>query len=142
MGTTIFWIIAVVVFAVLEAFTASLTSIWFGIGALGALLAHGLGASPMQQATVFIILSALSLLLLRPMAKKMLHLKFTPTNADRILGTTAIVTEEIDNIKGTGLASISGQIWTARTTEDSVIAIGTEVTILKIEGVKIIVTKK
>ncbi len=85
------------------------------------------------------MLSGLCLVLLRPIAKKMLNSKTVATNADRILGTIAIVTEEIDNLKGQGLANVSGQVWTARSQSGEVIPAGTQVKILRIEGVKIIV---
>ena len=142
MGPSIFWLVVAVVFAVVEGLTISLMSIWFGIGALGGLLAAGLGASLIQQVWVFVAISTLSLLLLRPLAKKLVHSKFTPTNADRIVGGTAIVVEEIDNLKNTGIASVSGQMWTTRSQKDIIISVGTEVTVLGIEGVKIIVKPK
>ena len=72
---SLFWLIALIVFAVGEALTVGLTSIWFAIGALGALL---VSKGPVAlQIVVFLVLSGLSLLLVRPLAKKLLALHAT-----------------------------------------------------------------
>ena len=50
------------------------------------------------------------------------------------------MTEEIDNIKGSGQVNLSGQIWSARSSQpDGVIPAGQEVKVLQIQGVKVIV---
>ncbi len=134
-----FWIALLLIFSIGEGITVGLTSIWFALGALGALLVAAAGANQWVQGIVFILLSGLCLVLLRPVAKKMLNTKMVATNADRIIGAHAIVTEEIDNLKGTGLANVAGQIWTARSQDDTVISAGILVEICSIQGVKIIV---
>lgn len=132
------WGIVLLFFIVGEGISVGLTSIWFGVGALGGLICAALGLGMLAQLIAFIVLSGISLILLRPVAKRMLSSKVEATNADRIIGKTAIVTEEIDNLKATGLANVAGQVWTARS-EGEVIPAGTLVEILRIEGVKIIV---
>ena len=62
-----------------------------------------------------------------------------PTNADRVIGAEARVTEGIDNIQGKGAVSIGGIIWTARSDSDEVIPAGSLVRVLRIEGVKVFV---
>ena len=52
----------------------------------------------MPQLIVFTVCSALLLLLVRPVARKLLKTGNTRTNADRILGEEALVTAAIDNI--------------------------------------------
>ena len=52
------------------------------------------------------------------------------------------MTEYIYNIAGKGAAKIQGEEWTARSTEDeTMIEKGEKVKILKISGVKLIVSK-
>ena len=136
---TVLWLIALIVFAVGEAITVGLTSVWFAVGALGALIAAGFGAALWLQVVVFLALSGVTLLLVRPLAKKFLTPRYQATNADRVIGATALVTEEIDNLKGSGLVNISGQVWTARPAHDVVIQPGREVKVLRIEGVKVFV---
>ena len=83
----------------------------------------------------------LCLALVRPVARK----HFSPpasTNADRLLGAVAVVTQEIDNRSATGQVKVSGQIWTARSQGEDPIPVGTSVTVLRIEGVKLIVQAK
>lgn len=136
---TVLWLIALIVFAVGEAITVGLTSVWFAVGALGALIAAGFGAALWLQVVVFLALSGVTLLLVRPLAKKFLTPRYQATNADRVIGATALVTEEIDNLKGSGLVNISGQVWIARSAHDVVIQPGREVKVLRIEGVKVFV---
>ena len=141
MGPSVFWLVALIVFAVGEAVTVGLTSIWFAVGALGALIVSGLGGALWLQAAVFLALSGLALLLVRPLAQKFLKPGYSATNADRVLGATALVTEPIDNRTGTGLVSISGQVWTARSEQGVAIPAGEEVKVLRIEGVKVFVER-
>ena len=129
----IVWICAAVLFGIFESLTAQLVSVWFVIGAVAALVSSLAGAEFYVQIIVFIAVSVLMLLITRPLVKKKLIVKSEPTNADRCIGKTAIVTEDIDNINATG------QVWTARSINSSIIKKGTNVTVEKIDGVKLIV---
>ena len=132
----IFWLAALILFGVGEAVTVGLTSIWFALGSLGALIVSSLGFGFWPQFITFVVLSAISMALLRPIARKLLKPNYSATNADRVLGTTGLVTEEINNIAG----NLSGQVWSARSSQaDGVIPAGQEVRVLKIQGVKVIV---
>lgn len=133
------WLIALIILVVGEAVTVGLTFIWFAVGALGALIVTVLGGGIWLQVLVFLVLSALSLALVRPLASRFLKTSRTPTNADRVIGKTATVIQTIDNTTGTGQVNISGQIWSARSEHDLVIPQGTEVRVLRIEGVKVYV---
>ena len=136
----IFWLAALIVFGVGEAVTVGLTSIWFALGSLGALIVSGLGFGFWPQFITFVALSAVAMALLRPIAQKLLKPNYSATNADRVIGTTGLVTEEIDNIAGKGLVNLAGQIWSALSSQtDGSIPAGQEVRVLKIQGVKVIV---
>ena len=135
----IIWLIILVLFGIGEAVTVGLTSIWFALGALGALIVSQLGLGFWPQIITFIVLSALSMLLVRPFAKKFLRPGYSPTNADRVLGETAKVTETIDNLAGTGAVYVDGKTWTARSADGSVLPAGSRVEIRRMEGVKLIV---
>ena len=85
-------------------------------------------------------MSIVSLVLTRPLVKKYVNSKAQPTNADMVIGKECRVTEDIDNIAGTGAVSVGGKIWTARTESDEVKAsVGELMTAVRIEGVKLIV---
>ena len=128
-------------FAVLEGLTAGLVSIWFCVGALVALVASMLGANVIIQAALFVVLSLISMALIRPLAKKHLIPKTVATNADRIIGAEAVVMEAIDNLAATGQVQVDGKIWTARTEREEAIPVGETVLVLRIEGVKAIVSR-
>ena len=141
MQMTTIWLFAMIALVMAEAATVGLTFLWFAVGALGALVTAALGADLWIQIVVFLVLSALALALVRPLAAKVLLPKKEATNADRILGTTAVVTREISNLLGQGEVKIAGQPWTARSQDDSVIPEGTRVKVLRIEGVKVFVER-
>lgn len=134
------WLIAMVIFLVIEGLTATaLVSLWFAVGALAALVSSFLVPSFTVQVVVFLIVSCLAFALLRPLVKK----RFTPrteaTNAQRFIGAEAVVTQTIDNLAATGQVSLKGQTWTARSRDNVPLEPGTRVTVLAIEGVKVIV---
>ena len=138
---TIFWLAAFIVFAIGEAVTVGLVSVWFAVGALAGLFAAALGAGLWLQIAVFLGVSALALALFKPLSSKFLKPKISATNADRVIGSPALVTETIDNAQAQGQVKVkvNGQIWTARSAQDVVIPTGRDVKVLRIEGVKVIV---
>lgn len=135
------WLVALIVFAVAEAITVGLTSTWFALGALCALIVSVFTDHVVVQGGVFLGVSLVSLALLRPLAKKYMTPKQTATNADRAIGREAVVTEEINNLKGCGGVTVAGVHWTARSDDDAVIPPETTVRVLRIEGAKLIVTQ-
>lgn len=135
----IFWIAAIVIFAIAEAATVNMVSVWFVAGALAALIVQLLGGAVWLQITVFFVVSAALLAGLRPFVKKYVTPKKTATNADMALGQEAYVTETIDNLRGTGAVKLDGKVWTARSVQDAVLPEGTLVKVVKLEGVKLYV---
>ena len=133
------WLALLIVFTVVEALTVGLTSIWFAAGALCALVCTLVGLNIWVQIAVFMLVSALCLMAVRPLIQKHLNSNVEATNADRILGTEAMVTEDIHNLRGQGAVSIGGLTWSARSEHDAPIPAGTLVRILRIEGVKVYV---
>ena len=135
----VIWLVVVLLFTAGEAVTVGLTSIWFSAGALAALIAALLGAPLWAQIVLFLVVSAVCLLAVRPLARKHLNNRVEPTNADRVIGAEARVTEEINDLAATGAVSVGGVVWTARSGNDAVIPVGTLVRVLRIEGVKVYV---
>lgn len=141
MSMTTFWIIAMVVFLVIEAVTVGIVSVWFAIGALFAMVTAMLGANLWVQITVFLVVSAIALYFTRPLVKKFVNNKVEPTNADMLIGKECRVVETIDNLSGTGAVYVDGKTWTARTVGEEIIPEGQLVKAERIEGVKLIVSK-
>ncbi len=135
----IIWTALLVLFAAGEAITVGLTSIWFAAGSLAALIVALLNGPLWLQLVLFIAVSALCLLAIRPLAQKYLNNRVQPTNADRILGAEAQVVEDIDNLKGKGAVRIGGLTWSARSADNTPIGANTLVRVLRIEGVKVYV---
>lgn len=135
----IIWAALLVLFTVGEAVTVGLTAVWFAAGALAGLIAALLGGPLWLQIGLFILVSALSLAAIRPIAKKYFNSRVEPTNADRSIGQVAPVIEEIDNLQAKGAVRLGGLSWSARSESGEVIPEGTLVRVLRIEGVKVFV---
>ncbi len=133
------WFAAFIIFVVAEIATVALVSIWFALGSLAALIAAALGLGVWIQVVLFFVVTALVLALLRPFVKKHINVNLHPTNADRVIGMVCKVTEDIDNIAGTGAVTVDGKIWTARSRDGETIAKDALVKPVAIQGVRLIV---
>ena len=138
----IFWLIVLVVMTVIEIITLGLTTVWFAGGALAAFIASLLGANIVVQVILFVVVSVLLLALTRPLAVEYLNKDRIRTNAESLIGKTAVVKQEIDNLNAQGQVSVDGQEWTARSVEEQVITKNVQVEIVEINGVKLMVRQK
>ncbi len=137
-----FWLVLFVVFLVTELVSLGLTSIWFAGGSLVALLLSFTDVGFYVQIAVAILVSVVLLLVIRPWAKNHFNKDRERTNAQSLIGQTAIVLEEIDNIHAQGRVLIRGQEWSARNAvENECIPKDTRVTVQAISGVKLIVER-
>jgi membrane protein implicated in regulation of membrane protease activity len=136
------WVVVIILSVVIEASTLGLCGIWFAVGGLAALLAASIGLAPTAQLVIFVLFSGALLLLVRPFCKRFLSAKPEATNADRLIGQTATVTEQIEGAANTGQVRLSGQLWTARSTDGAVIPIGATVRVTQIVGVKVMVKQE
>ncbi len=141
-GFAIFWIIFAVMLGIVEGITVNFVSIWFAIGAVFAFVTAIFTDLIWVQIAVFVVVSIIALILTRPLVKKLLKNKTIPTNADRFVGKSGVVIEDIDEISGTGQIKVMGQTWSAKPEKGISIDKGEEVIINKIEGVKAVVAKK
>lgn len=137
---SIVWAAVMLVFLIIEGATAGLTCIWFAIGALAGLITALFGAPLWLQIVWFFVISVVTLYFTRPLVKKYVNSKSQPTNADMVIGKEALVTEAIDNVEGAGAVAVGGKVWTARSDNGSPVEVGKIVTVLRIEGVKLIVS--
>ena len=136
---TLIWIAAMVIFGVVEAITVGLTSIWFVVGSVAGLIAAICGGPIWLQLALFFVVSIVCLAATRPLVKKLLRKDVTATNADRVLGQTARVTESIDNAVPTGAVYVGGMTWTARSESGQPIPRNAQVKIVRMEGVRLFV---
>ena len=136
----IYWMIAFLVFLGVEAATTSLASIWFAGGALAALAVAAVGLGVKAQLIVFVLVSFILLLLVRPLASGFMKGKDTKTNVDGLVGRKAVVKERVDNLAGTGTAVLGAETWLARSVvEGQIFEPGTVVEVAAISGAKLTV---
>lgn len=140
--TMVGWLGIIVAFIAIELNTMALTTIWFAGGAVAGFLAAMIGFSIKVQLVIFLIVSTILLILMRPFATKFINKGTVKTNVSSLIGKKARVTAEINNVLSQGAAVVNGQEWTARAEkEDDIIPSGEIVLIKEIRGVKLIVER-
>lgn len=132
------WLIIAGLFFIGEIITVGFLIFWFGVGALIAMIVSFFTSNIIIQTAVFVISSAILLLITKPFVKKFVDVKPTNTNAFSIIGKKALVIKEI-NSHSIGQIKIKGEVWSAETENDETIPEGSEVEIIQIKGVKAIV---
>lgn len=136
----IIWLALMAVLLIIEIMTLGLTTSWFAAGALFAFLTALLGLNQGIQIGVFVVVSVVLLFFTRPWAVKYLNTRTVKTNTEALVGKSARVIADINNLKSEGQVVINGLEWTARSSDDTIIfRTGDVVTVVGIEGVKLIV---
>lgn len=133
---SIVWLILLVAFIVAEAATATLVSIWFCAGAAAALLLSAFVPNVLAQTAVFLVVSLVCLVLMRPLVRKKDAKAAVPTNADRNVGQTAEVIAAVEPARP-GRARLSGVDWAARC--DVPLAEGQLAEVVAVEGTTLVV---
>lgn len=140
MSAWVWWVIAAVAFASVEAATTTLFIIPFSAGALAAAAADLIGAGGAVQAAVFLVLSAAAFTATRPIARR--HRSMPPrirTGTAALIGSGAVVLEEVS--RDGGAIKLGGEVWSARPyDEDEVLAAGARVQVVEIRGATALVT--
>ena len=140
MSGVVLWIILAAVLVVIELETMQLVCLWFAVGALFAAFASYAGAPVTLQLLIFLVCSVVAFVVGRPLlVDKITPKRQAVTNVERIIGQTGTVQQEIDNAKEEGRVDAGGLSWAARSESGEAIAPGVSVTVLRIDGVKLIV---
>ena len=140
----IVWAVIFIAALVIESQTAELVAIWFLPGALISLVLSFFNVPVWIQITVFVLLSAVLMVLAFKFFRRLLlkNVGKTKTDTDLLIGKQARVEEDINNAQMQGAVKIDGKIWSARMAEDSQTAsVGEFVTVESISGVKLICKK-
>ena len=135
----IFWLVLVIVLSFVEIATVSLVSIWFVASGIVAMILSFFIEDTAIITTIFILLGIFLLVISRPIVNKLRSKDNEKTNLDRIIGETAIVTEDIKK-NVVGEVKVDGKRWSAVSKE--ICLKGDTVKVLKIDGVKLIVEKE
>ena len=138
----ILWLVLFVALIILELATTQLICIWFAGGALAAFVCALLNLNITIQAVVFVLVSTLLLIFTKRIVGKLKAKPNAKTNAEALIGQSAIVTEDISNKNAKGSVKIRGLEWSARSADEYEIPKESYVTVKEIDGVKLIVEKK
>jgi membrane protein implicated in regulation of membrane protease activity len=135
------WVIILVGTLIVEVITfGNLVSVWFSIGALAAYFAYLLGLSFPVQLTVFVVVSILALLAVRPLAANYFRGNIVATNADRIIGQHTTLVKAVKSNEW-GEVNVYGTVWSVAELSNRPLDAGTVVEVVAIEGAKLIVKK-
>ena len=133
------WLSLFIILLLIEAFTINLVTIWFAIGCVASLITSMFTDSILIQMIVFISVSFVSLLITKPIVRKLKSFSVVPTNSDRVIGKVGEVIKPISKNQN-GEIKFYGNVWTA--SSDEKIDVGERAKVISIEGVKLIVKKE
>lgn len=135
------WLIIAGICLVIEMITTGFLIFWFGIGALLTMIvSFFLPSNLILQTIVFIVSSTLLIFLTKPLVQKLTKSdNAVKTNAYSIIGKKGIVTQDINPTHGIGQIKVSGEVWSAKTSDGSIIEKGSQIEVIQIDGVKAIV---
>ena len=137
--TWLLWFLLAIIFAIIEIMSAGFFIIWFGIGALGAMIVTLLTKSLTIQFLVFIIISTFLLFMTRRLTSTLTRGHITRTNVDSVIGKIGMVTEDIPALENPGIVKVGGEMWSAISSDSRPIQKGHQVEVLQVKGVRLVV---
>ena len=137
----IFWGVIFVLTVIAEFASMQLISIWFAVGSLGAFFAAMFDLGFTAQLAIFVLVSMLLLIATRPLLKKLRVKNVVPMNADKEIGSMAVIIEEVNGAAGTGRVRLNGVDWMAVSEDGSVLPVDPVVTVTQVQGAKLLVKK-
>lgn len=113
---------------------------WLGIGALLAMIASFITDNLVVQTAVFVVSSCMLIPFTKFFADKFTKKETVATNSYSLINKHGIVTSDINPLENIGQVKVNGEIWSAKTEDESILEKGTEIQVIKIDGVKLIVS--
>ena len=138
--TIILWGILIIVSIVVELITDEVTIIWGTVGAIFALIAALFKLHVIIQLVVFFVFTIAFILIFRPLIMKSRKTEVIRTNADRLIGMVAVVSEPFKDGE-VGKVTVNGQSWRAIGTSNEEFFEGEKVQVEGLSGTKVIVSK-
>ncbi len=136
----VIWSLVLIATIVIEFETADMVTIWFSVGAIGALIAAALDQNVVMQIGIFIAVSLVLIVLTRPMTKRFMDKTVIKTNADRFVGMIGTITVDVP-VGGRGEVLVDNSKWIAFSSSEKIIPVGTKVVVQDIVGIKLLVSK-
>ena len=134
-----FWIGAIIILTIAEILSINLTTIWYVVSAIVALILSFFIDNFIIQFGVFAVLGTILLITTKPLLTRLLKVDEVKTNLDRVIGMEGVVTESITKFE-IGEVKVDGKKWSA--ISDTDIEEGSTIVVLSIDGVKLKVRKK
>lgn len=132
------WIIVIIATVFIDLLTSNVLFVWYGIGAIAALILNSLGVPAVYQVITFAVVGTVLTLIFYPIFKaKVKKLEKTPTQEERYVGKEFTANEEIVD---EAQVKIDGTYWTVKN-EGEVIKQGQRYKVIRIEGIKLIIKK-
>ena len=138
-----YWVLAALLFFIIELFTTGFAFICLSFGALGAAVAALIDWGIEAQFISFAVVSIIALLAVRPILKRLFFRKGEKvvTNADAIIGKTGVVCMDIEANDDNGRVMIDGMDWRAKSENNEPLPKGTKVEVVSRESLVLIVKK-
>ena len=134
------WLAVVAVSLIVEFFTWDLTSIWFAVAGLVSLILSAIdGINWVWQLGVFIVISALLIIFVRQICRKLLLKSDEKTNVDAFVGKKTTLLTGIVDANNMGTVKFNGVTWNAITENGVKLNEGTAVEVVRVDGNKMIV---
>ncbi len=136
------WLGVIIVTAIVEFATMEVVSIWFTFGAVIPFILAATGAlNWIWQVVIFVVLSAIMIVALRSVTKKfLLRNSNEKTNVDSLIGQKVRMLSRTD-FETVGSVKINDVVWSAIGFSQQVIEKDEIVTILSVQGNKLVVKK-
>ncbi|HVC70295.1 MAG TPA: NfeD family protein [Acidimicrobiales bacterium] len=138
-----FWLLAAVVFIVIEVTNLAFFALFAAAGALAAALVSGLGGPPGLQVGAFAVVALGGLLLLRrPLLTAFGHRRagVLKSGVAALVGQRATVVDRVDRTDPAGRVHARGEDWPAITYDDAPCEPGQVVEVIDIEKTRLVVT--
>ena len=140
MEAWLFWLISGLFCGIAEIFLPGFVLSCFSFGCFAAAVAAALDFSVTVQLLVFSCATFIVFISVRPILMKFLINRNNPaarTNTERVIGMIGIAQEEVTAWQG--VVKVEGEIWSSRCEGNLILAAGSQVRVLRVEGNKLIV---
>ncbi len=133
------WLIAALLLAGAELATLDLTLLMMAMGALAACLVAAVGLNVVVQVLAAVVVSVAMLAFVRPNIVRRLHAAPTlHSGPEGLVGKSGLVLERVT--AQTGRVKLSGEVWSARTFDESVVVEpGQKIGVAEIDGATAVV---
>ncbi len=131
-----YWIIAAILFFLMEIFIPSFLMASIGIGCILAFIGAVFKVPLSIQIILFIIGTMAGIMSIRPLMKKYAYSKkAVKTNAGGLVGRIGKVKEEINEAENTGCVAIDGDLWKSTSLKNEIIKVGEKVRVVNIDSI-------